>query len=385
MSERLSRIRQSATVRIADLARAREAAGERVVKLQTGDPDFDTPPPIVEAAARALREGRTHYSTSRGLPVLREAIAAKLSSKNKLEYDPGSEILVTQGGIHGLFCAMSALLDEGDEVLIPDPSWMPYTAISHILGARPVRIPTAEKNGFKLTPALLEEYMGEKTKVLIINSPNNPSGALYSEEELAALAAVVSGSPLRVISDDVYERIVYDGRSAVSFASLPGMKEKTVLLNSFSKTYAMAGWRIGYAAAAREIIDQALKGSQYTITNVAECLQMGALAALTDGSVENYVEEFLRTYASRRSLLLSGLGRIANIDVVVPGGAFYLLLRHLTLGGNFADELLKEGIFTAPGLVYGECTREFIRISYSVKAEVLEQFLEHLENRFGSV
>lgn len=383
MSERLSRIEQSATVRIADLARKREAAGESVIKLQTGDPDFDTPPPIVEAAARALRDGRTHYSASRGLPALREAIASKLSSENGLRYDPGFEILVTQGGIHGLFCTMSALLDERDEVLIPDPSWMPYTAISHILGARPVRIPTAEENGFKLTPALLERHLGHRARLLVINSPNNPSGALYSEEELSALADVVSGSHLCVISDDVYERIVYDGRRAVSFASLPGMRERTVVLNSFSKTYAMTGWRIGYVSGPREILDQVLKASQYTITNVAECLQMGALAALTDGSIGEYVDGFLRTYESRRSLLLSSLGRMESIDVVEPGGAFYLLLRHSTLGESFADELLKEGIFTAPGIVYGECTRKFIRVSYSVKIEVLQRFMEHLEKEYS--
>lgn len=376
MNKRLEDIEESVTIQLADIVRELEKKGQKVIKLQTGDPDFETPPSITEAAFNAIKKGFTHYSQSRGLPELREAISNKFKNENGVEYDPDKEILITCGGIHGVYCALSAIVNAGDEVLIVDPSWMPYTSVTKMLGGVPVRIQTVPDNNFKLTHDLLRQHITDKTKVFIINSPCNPSGAVYSREELSEFASVLKPHKILVISDEVYEKIIFDGMRSTSFASLPEMKERTITINSFSKTYAMTGWRIGYVGAPIKVAENMLKSSQYTITNVPAFLQYGALEALLNPHVYDYVKEFITEYAVRRKLLIESFKNM-NIDFIKPDGAFYFLIKLKNIS-SWHELLEKYSISCVPGEAFGDCGTGYFRITFGVSKTDLQLFIDRL-------
>ena len=251
---RVAALKESATLQIADVARKIERQGDQVMKFQTGDPDFDSPKEVVDAAHKALVDGHTHYSDTRGLPELRNALADKLSKDNSIQYDPDREILVTHGASHGIFSCLQTLLQPSDEVLILSPSWMTYASSVTISGGIPVEVPSDPRESFMPNMESLNSLVTTRTKVLIINSPNNPSGFVIPRDLMNLLADFAERHDLTVISDEVYEKLTYDGLKHVSFASLPNMKERTITVNSFSKTYAMSGWRIGYLAGPQEII-----------------------------------------------------------------------------------------------------------------------------------
>jgi len=384
MNPKLVQIEQSVTVRIADMARGIESRGKHVIKLQTGDPDFDTPGIIVEAAYAAMKAGHTHYVASRGLPDLRKAIADKLSRTNGLNYDPASEILVTHGGVHAIFVTINALIKPGDEVLIIDPSWMPYASSTIIAGGNPVRIATDQQGGFQLQIEQIEAHLSESTRLLILNSPCNPTGQVLTAEELEGIADIVDRHNLYVIADEVYEKLIYDDYKHVSFASLPGMRERTVTINSFSKTYAMTGWRVGYLAASRKLVDQILKMSQYSITNVAPFVQKAAIVALTHPEVQAFVDTMRETYDKRRKRALKELEAIEGIRTVIPQGAFYFMInisRFCRDSTEFANRFLqKEFVGVVPGVGFGQCAEGFIRITFAAAEEQIMEGITRLRH-----
>jgi len=382
INKNLLDIEQSITVEIADKVREMEQKGIKVIKFQTGEPDFPTPKVIIDSAYKAMREGLTKYSASRGLPQLREAIANKLKQENGLEYDPAKEILVTHGGVHGVFVTIHSLINKGDEVLIIDPCWMPYVSIVTISGGIPIRIPTVPEKRFKISPQEIEKYITKKTKMLILNNPCNPSGALYSENELKELARLIERYDLYVLADEVYEKIIFDGFTHTSFASIDRMKQRTILVNSFSKTYAMTGWRIGYIATDASLLSQILKMSQYSITNVCTFNQFGAITALTNDSVKEFVEHTKEIYERRRNLLVNGLNSIDGINAIMPQGTFYVMVdisSYNRSSVDFANFLLEKAhIATVPGVGFGKCTEGFIRMHFAISENEIEEAIERM-------
>lgn len=378
----LYKIDESTSVLIADLVREMESTGKSIIKLQTGDPDFPTPTVIVEAAYSAMKSGYTHYSASRGLPELRQAIADKLDNENNLQYNPENEILVTNGGIHALFIAINSIINSGDQVLIIDPCWMPYVSSTIIAGGQPIRIPTDFKKGFKIDAQTIESFINNKTKLLVLNYPCNPSGAVYSEEELSEIAEIVKKYGLYVISDEIYEKLIFDKNKHISFAIFDDMKERTITINSFSKTYAMTGWRIGYLAGDEKIVSQILKISQYSITNVCTFIQKAAVTALTEPSLKKHIKEMVEIYAKRRKLMVEAINSMEGLRANMPQGAFYVLVdvsQYNRDSFEFSKFLLeKANIATVPGVAYGKCTEGFLRMTFAVSQETIEKGIKNL-------
>ncbi|MBK9125783.1 MAG: pyridoxal phosphate-dependent aminotransferase [Chloroflexi bacterium] len=363
----LAGISESFTIALADKVRQLKAAGRQVIALQTGDPDFATPAPIVEAAHRALLAGQTHYSDSRGLIALRTAIADKIRRHTGSEYDPAGEVLVTHGAIHAYYVALQAILSPGDEVLIPDPAWQTHAQLVRVLHGVPVRVPALAEYGFMPTFEAWMAALSHRTVALVINSPNNPTGGVATAEYLAQLGQFADQHDLYLISDEVYDHLLYDGRTHTSASGVA--RPRTLLVNSFSKTYAMTGWRVGYLAAPSNLIDLALKASQYSITNVAAFVQAGALEALTNPAIDADVQTMVDAYARRRALVTEILSEhpTAPISASPPAGAFYVFLdvRRLAMPTNtIASRLLDEaGVSIVPGSAYGDHGEGFLRMT----------------------
>ena len=291
-----------------------------VISLAVGEPDFDTPLHIRAAAKEALDRGETHYSSNLGIEELRRAVAAK-EERGGLRADPLTEVIITVGGVEALYLAMAATLDPGDEVLIPDPGFMVYSSLALLCDARPVPYPLRIENGFYPDLAEVEGLIGPRTKLLIVNSPGNPTGQVIPREMLAGLAALAERHGLLVISDEVYDAILYDRREAVSFATLPGMKDRTITVNSLSKAYAMTGWRLGYAVAPAPIVEGMMKIHQIAAACAPTMLQWGAVAALE--SDQHFIAEMTEEYQQRRDLITELLNRVPGFRCLKPEGAFY--------------------------------------------------------------
>lgn len=322
LSLRARSIKPSITLTISAKAKAMKASGIDVLNFSAGEPDFDTPDIIKQAAFEAIEAGFTKYTAAGGIPELKEAIIAKYQAEQNLTYDP-SQVLVSNGGKHALHNIFQAVLDPGDEVLIPSPYWLSYPDMVILSGGVPVVVNTRMADDFKISPESLVEAISPRTKLLILNSPSNPTGAVYSVEELTALAEVIDKTGIWVISDDVYEKFVYDGQT---FANLPmvapQLVEKTVVINSASKTYSMPGWRIGYALGPEPVIKAATR-IQGQATSCAGSISQKALehALKTDAAL---IEGFRQSFEKRRNLMFEGLGAIAGIRTFKPSGAFYL-------------------------------------------------------------
>jgi len=381
---RVAALKESATLQIADVARKIERQGDQVMKFQTGDPDFDSPKEVVDAAHKALVDGHTHYSDTRGLPELRNALADKLSKDNSIQYDPDREILVTHGASHGIFSCLQTLLQPSDEVLILSPSWMTYASSVTISGGIPVEVPSDPRESFMPNMESLNSLVTTRTKVLIINSPNNPSGFVIPRDLMNLLADFAERHDLTVISDEVYEKLTYDGLKHVSFASLPNMKERTITVNSFSKTYAMSGWRIGYLAGPQEIIKNVLKITQCSGTNVPPYSQKAAIVALNNENVAKYVTDMISTYSMRRNQVANLIEDIPDLKFISPGGAFYYLIdisAHSKDSTEFALQLLnKKRVAVVPGVSFGQCTEGWIRMTFATDQEVLRNGLYHMKD-----
>jgi len=383
LNTQLSQIQESATVALADRVRKLIAGGQQVVALQTGDPDFSTPEPIIEAGYWAIQEGLTHYANSRGLPELREAIAQKIKTDNTGEYNPDTEILVTNGGVHAYYCAVNTIANPGDEIIIPDPAWMTHVNTVAMLGCIPVTVPSYAENDFLPTLAEIEKRITPRTKAMVINSPNNPTGAVASYDYLEQIVACAKRHDIYVISDEVYEYIVYDGLKHVSMAGFRPRYEKLIIINSFSKSYAMTGWRIGYIAAPGVVISLALKASQNTITNVAAFIQKAALCALTNSDVKAAVRVMYARYGQRRDNALRMLGEEgSHIGAFAPKGAFYVFIDIRDMGFpslTIAERLLAEAkISMVPGSVYGSCGEGYLRMTLAASDKAIEQGISGL-------
>jgi aminotransferase len=357
-----------------------------VISLGIGEPDFDTPAPIVQAGIESLQRGSTHYTSNSGIMELREALAQHLAALYGLTYNPASQILVTVGVSEALYLAMSALLDPGDEIIFAEPCFVAYESTARLVNATPVPIPTTPETGFQLTAAAIEAALTPRTKVLLLASPNNPTGAVISREHLLEIAALVEKHNLVVISDEIYDRLVY-GVAHTCFATLPGMVERTVTLQGFSKAYAMTGWRVGYMAGPEALIDEMRKVHQYLIMSAPTPSQWAALKALEVG--EPFVQAMLAEYDRRRKLIVGGLNKL-GLTCVEPHGAFYTFPSVALTGmddNTFAERLLEEEqVAVVPGRAFGASGAGFVRMSYATAYEKIEIALErmaHFMRRYG--
>lgn len=350
------------------------------ISLGVGEPDFDTPWHIREEGIYSLEKGRTFYSSNAGLKELRTEIANYLQRRYQLEYEPVHEIIVTIGGSEAIDIALRAMLDPGDEVLIPQPSYVSYLPCVTLADGVPVIIRLKEENEFRLTKQELLAAITEKTKILILPFPNNPTGSIMDREDLEEIAEVVRERDLYVISDEIYSELTYGGKNHVSIASLPGMKERTIMINGFSKSYAMTGWRLGYACGPRRIIEQMVKIHQFAIMCAPTTSQYAAVEALRNGDGD--VAKMREAYDQRRRYLVDRLNEI-GMPCFEPLGAFYVFPCIKSFGmtsDEFANRLLQEEkVAIVPGTAFGECGEGFMRISYAYSIENLKVALDRIE------
>jgi aspartate aminotransferase len=388
LSERISKIKPSPTLEITRKANALKAAGKDIVSFGAGEPDFDTPSHIKLAAAKAMDAGFTKYTAVGGIDELKDAIIGKLKRDNQLDYTR-PEIVVSCGAKHVLYNLIQVLCEEGDEVIIPSPYWVSYLDIVVLSGATPVVLKTDAASGFKVQPKHLERLITNKTKAIILNSPSNPAGVVYSEKEIKDLAGIIRGKDIVVISDDIYEKILYDNLTFCNIASVDdAMKQSTVVINGVSKAYAMTGWRIGYAAGPKVIIDAITKLQSQNTSNPTSIAQMAALEALNgpQDDVFSMVEEFRK----RRDVIVARLNDIPGISCMTPGGAFYVFPdvsalfgrsyqgKALSNSSDLAAYLLDEaGVAVVPGADFGH--DEYIRLSYATSMENIEAGLEKMK------
>ena len=387
MAERVSVFTESAILRMSRRARALRAEGADVIMLTLGEPDFDTPAHIRAAAKQALDEGHTHYAPIPGLPELRAAIADKLRAENGLTYD-AEEIVVANGAKQAIANAILSVVDPGTEVLLPAPYWVAYEGIIRLAGGVPVVVPSSFEAGWRVGARQIAAALSERSRLIILNSPGNPSGVVHSPTELQAIANVVRGHPsLFVLSDEIYEYIVYDGVRPPSIGALPGMKPRVITVNGFSKGFAMTGWRLGYAAAARPVAEAMAKMQGAISAGANAFVQRAAIAAL-EGPREA-VAEMVAAYARRRTLVLARLAEMPPLRVLPPQGAFYvlpdismLLARAARNGGPaddvaFCDWLLEtRNLALTPGSAFG--APGAVRISFAASEAVLEEGLARL-------
>ena len=370
-------IRQSATVAMADRILALKASGQNIVGLQVGDPDFGTHPAIVDAALKAMQNGLTHYGPSRGYPDLRTAVASKLIRDEGISYDPASEILITHGGIHAYYLAMQSVLNPGDDVLVPDPSWATHSNMAIMLRGNVIRIPAPAENGFIPQFESWLKALTPKTKVIVLNYPSNPTGAYPTRGYLQNLQDFAAKHDLWIVSDEVYGSLYYGERPTCA-AAFDGAKERTLLVNSLSKSYAMTGWRVGFLAAPAHIIENALKAGQNSITCVAPFIQKAAAFALTDPAMQEVTANMRAAYARRRDLVirLSHELESEKVKVIPPQGAFYFFLdlRALNmLSVEMCEKILDEvGVGLVPGSAFGEQGEGFIRMTIAASDKDVE-------------
>jgi aspartate aminotransferase len=364
------------------------AEGLDVCILSAGEPDFDTPEHIRAAAIRALEEGKTRYGPTAGIPTLRQAVADKLRRENGLDYSP-DQILISNGGKQTLFNLAMVLLDPGDEVILPVPYWVSYPEMVALAGAKVVRVETQEGQGFKLTADQLRQALTPRSKLLILNSPANPTGAVYHRQELAALAEVILSVPhLYVVCDEIYEKLVYGQARHISLGSLcPDLMPRLILSSGFAKAYAMTGWRIGYLAGPKPIIEAAISLQSHSTSNVCTFAQYGALEALTSPLSAAAVEKMRQEFWQRRDLMVQGIRTLPGVTFPEPEGAFYVFVNigQTGLGSvEFCQRLLKEHhVAAVPGVAFG--AESYIRLSYAADRATLEKGLERLHRFLSSL
>ena len=374
VARRIATVPPSGIRRFFDIA----ATMQDVISLGIGEPDFTTPQPILQAGIRSLEAGETHYTSNSGILELREAIAAHLQRLYSVSYEPRSEVLVTVGVSEALYLALTATLDPGDEVIVPTPCFVAYQPGVTFAGGVPVPLPTRVENEFQVDAEDLAARITPRTKALLIGYPNNPTGAVMSREKLDALARLVAERDLLVFSDEIYDRLVYGGHSHVCFASLAGMRERTITLGGFSKAYAMTGWRIGYAAAPAPLLAEMRKVHQYTIMSAPTTAQVAALEDLHSG--EEQVRAMVSEYDRRRRLIVSGLNEL-GLPTFEPRGAFYAYPSIAAAGmddDTFAETLLmEERVAVVPGHAFGG-GGHYVRCSYATSDEKIEEALERI-------
>lgn len=378
LSDRLKLVNPSEIRKLFDLAQGVEG----LISLGIGEPDFDTPEHIKEYAKEALDKGLTHYGPNAGLMVLREAIAEKLKRDNGIEADPGTQIMVTVGANQGLLMGFAAFLKDNEEVLIPSPAFVSYAPAVILTGGKPVEVPTHEENEFRLTVDDLKKYVTPKTRALIINTPNNPTGSVLTKKDLEEIADFAVEHDLTILSDEVYEYFVYDGVRNHSIASLNGMFERTITINGFSKTFAMTGWRLGFVVAPEWIIEKLTRFQMYNSTCPVTFAQYAAAKALGDERSWKAVEEMRREYDRRRNLVWKRLNEM-GLPTVKPKGAFYIFPRTRDTGltsKEFSELMIRDAkVALVPGSAFGSAGEGFARISYATAYEKLEEAMDRME------
>ena len=384
LAARVGEVTPSITLEIAAKAKAMKAEGVEVYSFSAGEPDFDTPEHIKAAAKKALDEGKTKYGAAAGEPALRNAIAQKLRIDNNLDYQ-GENIIVTNGGKHSLFNLMMALIEAGDEVIIPAPYWLSYPEMVKLAAGTPVIVNTAA-TGYKITPEQLDGAITPKTKLLILNSPSNPTGVVYTPSEIEAIAEVVVRRDILVVSDEIYEKIIYDGAQHISIASLgKEIGDRTIISSGFAKAYAMTGWRVGYLAGSAEIIKAVSTIQGHSTSNVCTFAQYGAISALE--SSQDCVEQMRQAFIERRQVMLNRLNDIPELVCAKPDGAFYMFVNISKTGLNslgFCKALLEtQQVAAIPGVAFG--ADDHVRLSYATDRTSIEKGMDRLDKFVSSL
>ena len=388
-SRKAKNINPSITLAITAKAKALKAEGVDVVSFGAGEPDFNTPKNIINAAIRAMEEGKTKYTPTAGILELREAICNKLEKDNNLKYNP-NQIIVSTGAKQCLADVFMAILNPGDEVIVPTPYWVSYPELIKLADGIPVFVEANEKAGYKYTIEDLENVVTDKTKALVLNSPNNPTGTIYQKEELEVIAEFAKKHDILIISDEMYEKLIYDGEKHISIASLSqDAYERTIVINGVSKAYAMTGWRIGYAAAKEEIIKLMVSVQSHVTSNPNSIAQYASVEAL-NGPTDELVK-MIAEFDNRRKFMVKRIGEIEGLDIIYPKGAFYLMINVSCVYGkaingktiksslDFSSELLEEEkVAVIPGAAFG--LDKFIRLSYATSQKDIEEGLNRIEN-----
>ena len=390
ISDSLKKIKPSPTIAVTQKARELKAAGKDVIGLGAGEPDFDTPENIKQAAIKAINEGDTKYTAVDGTPALKKAIVEKFKKENNLDYTT-DQITVGAGGKHVIYNAMMATLNEGDEVIVPAPYWVSYPDIVLLAGGKPVVMECNEKQGFKINPSDLEKFITPKTKWIILNSPSNPTGACYTEKEIREIAKVLKKhSHVYILSDDIYEHVTYEGFKFFTIAQIESIKERVLTMNGVSKAYSMTGWRIGYAAGPKEIIKAIAKIQSQSTTNPSSISQAASVEALS--GTQDFIKKRADSFQERRDFVVKGLNDIDGIDCLNPDGAFYVFPSCKGLMGkkdtngkeiksdtDFVQSLLENsGIAVVQGSAFG--LEGFFRISYATSMDNLKKALEKISS-----
>ena len=390
ISDSLKRIKPSPTIAVSQKAKELKAAGKDVIGLGAGEPDFDTPDNIKNAAIKAIKDGDTKYTTVDGTNLLKQAIVNKFKKENNLTYSI-DQITVGAGGKHVIYNLMMATLNKGDEVIIPAPYWVSYPDIVLLAGASPVVIECSEEQGFKLSAKDLESKINNNTKWLILNSPSNPTGACYSEQEIKNLSHVLKRNPhVNILSDDIYEHIIYDGLKFFTIAQIPEIKNKVVTMNGVSKSYSMTGWRIGYAAGDKEVIKAIAKIQSQSTTNPSSISQAAAVEALN--GKQDFISVRAKAFQERRDFVVNSLNAIEGISCIKPDGAFYVFPsckgligkkdkngKKINSDSDFVESLLESnGVAVVQGSAFG--LEGFFRISYATSMDKLKDAMERIKN-----
>ena len=379
LAHRSTILSPSLTLGIDSKAKAMKAEGIDVCSFAAGEPDFDTPDHIKQACIAAINAGMTKYTPSAGIPELRQAISAKFKADNNVDY-PASQIIVSNGAKHSCLNAILACVGEGDEVIIPAPYWLSYPEMVRIAGGEPIIVQTSEENGWKMTADEFQDAMSPRTKMVILNSPGNPTGAVYTKEELEEIGEVAAGEDILILSDEIYEKLTYDDVKHVSIASLSKeLYNLTITVNGFSKAYAMTGWRLGYLGAPEHIAKAIDAIQSHSTSGCTSFAQKGALAALTGD--QSPLEDMRSEFDIRRQYMVDRLSKIPKVTLVVPQGAFYVLANISGFGltsTNFADKLLsKHHVAIVPGIAFGD--DRTVRLSYATSLDVINKGLDRFE------
>jgi len=384
-AQRMGRLGTETAFEVLAKAKALEAQGRDIIHLEIGEPDFDTPVNISEAAIKALREGKTHYGPAAGIPELRKAIAEEISKQRGISVDP-SQVVVTPGAKPIMFYSILALVDPGEEVIYPNPGFPIYESVINFVGARPVPLPLKEEKDFSFDPDELRSLVTDRTKMIILNSPQNPTGGILTREDLEAVAEICTERDIWVLSDEVYERILYEGEH-LSIASWPGMAERTIILHGFSKTYAMTGWRLGFGVMRRELAEKVERLAINCNSCTCTFAQYGALEALKGPQEEpaKMVAEFKR----RRDVIVDGLNSIPGIRCLRPKGAFYVFpnVKDVGMGcRELADYLLEEAsVAVLSGTAFGKYGEGYLRLSYANSVENIKKALERIREALEKI
>jgi len=382
LAERIRVVKPSATLEITAKAKKLKAQGKDIIGFGGGEPDFDTPVHIKEAAERAIQEGFVYYTPTNGIPELREAIAQKLKEENSIECEGEKNIIVTPGAKQALYEAIMVMVNSGEEVLIPSPYWVSYLPMVQLAQGKARFIKTPRENDFKLTAEQLERSLNPKTKLLILNTPSNPTGSVLNEKELRAIARVCSEHGLYVISDEIYEYMLY-GEEHVSLASFPGMEDLTITVNGFSKSYSMTGWRLGYACANQDIVKAMQRLQAHSVSHPTSFVQMAGVEALNNPRSREEISRMVGAFGERRKLMLQKLRDIPEVDAPEPRGAFYIFADFSSYEEDsfkLSNYLLEEANVTGvPGEAFGESYRGYIRLSYALGKEKIEEGMERIK------